>query len=71
MPCQSKPVKKVKQIRVFERKKLEAQRFYSFGDYVNEQITKIQLSQDKSELEILYATDDTIVITYLLQIDKK
>ncbi len=62
---------KVKQLRIFERKKLESQRFYAFGDYVNGQITKIQLSEDKSDLEILFATDDVIVITYLLQIDKE
>ena len=70
MPGQSKSVKKVKQIRVYERKKLEAHRFYAFGDYVNEQITKIQLSEDKSELEILFATDETIVVSYLLKIEK-
>lgn len=69
MPAQKNKVK-VKQIRVFERKKLEAQRFFSFGDYVNEQITKIQLSEDKSELEILFANDETIVVSYLLEIEK-
>ena len=61
--------KKIKQLAMFERAKLDPNRFSPFGDYVNEQITQLQLNPDISELTFLFASDATIVVSFLKEIE--